>query len=240
MRAIRSLFAVALAIACLPASAQFSDTTEVTAVQIPVQVIADGKPVRGLTAADFTVYEGRRQRAVTGFDAVDLQTLPPDAEIPGAARRWFLLVFDLAFSEPNGIDRGREAAIGMLDVLHPSDLVAVATYRRSGVDLVLGFTSDRGQIAAALNSLGLPELIDRSGDPLKTIIVEHDNSFGEELNDGGGAGKEYREKKVKPPPPTNPNDLRLAINLSNRLSKLMDPLFNARKSSEAAAREAQK
>ncbi|HEV3073559.1 MAG TPA: hypothetical protein VHB47_04000, partial [Thermoanaerobaculia bacterium] len=29
----------------------FSETTEVTAVEIPVQVVRDGEPVRGLTAA---------------------------------------------------------------------------------------------------------------------------------------------------------------------------------------------
>src|SRR5215210_4529713 len=97
MRAFSPLVLVlALAFAGLaPASGQFSDTTDVTAVQIPVQVVADGKAVRGLAAADFVVYEGRRQRPIVGFDSVDLQTLPADAEVPGAARRWFLMVFDM-------------------------------------------------------------------------------------------------------------------------------------------------
>ena len=36
--------------------------------------------MRGLAAGDFVVYEGRRQRPVVGFDSVDLQTLPADAE----------------------------------------------------------------------------------------------------------------------------------------------------------------
>lgn len=238
MRAVSlPILAVALALAGLaPASAQFADTAEVTAVQIPVQVIADGKPVRGLTAADFVVYEGRRQRAVTGFDAVDLQTLPAGAEIPGAARRWFLLVFDLAFSDPEGLVRGRDAAIGMLDLLHPSDLVAVATYRRSGVELVLGFTPDRAQAAAALRGLGMPEMLDRT-DPLKIIVVEHSEGFGdEEGGGGGGPGKIERERKFKPPPRTiQPN-----INTGSLLSGLMDPMWKARKESEAAARDAQK
>ncbi|HEX6865310.1 MAG TPA: VWA domain-containing protein [Thermoanaerobaculia bacterium] len=224
-----------------PASAQFSDTTDVTAVQIPVQVVADGKAVRGLAAADFVVYEGRRQRQVVGFDSVDLQTLPADAEVPGAARRWFLMVFDLAFSDPGGIAAGREAAIGMLPLLHPSDLVAVATYRRTGVDMVLGFTSDRDQIAAALHSLGLPDLIDRAADPLKIIVVEHDNSFGETGGVGGNGPAMNVDTRVKPqpkPPSDTPRDRYLRT--SNAFSGLMDPLYNARKSSEEAGREARK
>ena len=234
------VLALAVALAGLaPASAQFSDSTNVTAVQIPVQVVADGKAVRGLAAADFVVYEGRRQRPVVGFDAVDLQTLPAGAEVPGAARRWFLMVFDMAFSNPDGIARGREAAIAMLPLLHPSDLVAVATYRRSGVDLVLGFSSDRDQIVMALHSLGLPELIDRAADPLKILVVEHDNSFGDTEGVGGDGPQMLKTLRFTPRP--RPSSGRgPTINTRNPFLGLMDPLYNARKSSEEAGREAQK
>lgn len=219
-----------------PASAQFSDSTNVTAVQIPVQVIADGQPVRGLTAGDFVVYEGRRQRPVVGFDAVDLQVIG-DAEIPGAARRWFLLVFDLAFSDPLGIEKARLAAIDMLPLLHASDLVAVATYRRAGVDLVLGFTSDRDQIVAALESLGLPELIDRAADPLKIIVVEHDNSFGDTGGVGGNGpeGPQLRKERTRIRTTKGPET---TLKTKNPFNDLMDPLHNAQKSSEAAEKEA--
>ena len=242
MRAARLTFLVlALAFAGLaPASAQFSDTTDVTAVQIPVQVVADGKAVRGLAAADFVVYEGRRQRPVVGFDSVDLQTLPAGAEVPGAARRWFLMVFDLAFSDSNGIAAGREAAIGMLPLLHPTDLVAVATYRRTGVDMVLGFTSDREQITIALRSLGLPDLIDRAADPLKIIVVEHDNSFGETGGIGGNGPNMIKQPRVTPQPRPSTGTGERYLKASNPFSGLMDPLYNARKSSEEAGRQAQK
>ncbi|HXO21777.1 MAG TPA: hypothetical protein VOA87_17830, partial [Thermoanaerobaculia bacterium] len=57
----------------------FNEATSVTAVEVPVTVInKDGKPVRGLTAADFEVYDGRSQQKVTGFDVVDLGALPKD------------------------------------------------------------------------------------------------------------------------------------------------------------------
>jgi VWFA-related protein len=233
-----SLLAFALALA--PAAAQFSDTTQVTAVQIPVQVVADGKPVRGLAAADFVVYEGRRQRAVTGFDAVDLQTLPAEAAVPGAARRWFLMVFDMATSDLDGIARGREAAVEMLPLLHPSDLVAVATYRRTGVDLTLGFTSDRQQILAALYSLGLPDMLDRS-DPLKIVVVEHDNSFGDTEGVGGGGPQMNKNMKITPQPkPPAPGAHGPTVLTKNPFNELMDPMYNAERSSAATDRESRK
>ncbi|HWM93670.1 MAG TPA: VWA domain-containing protein [Thermoanaerobaculia bacterium] len=242
MRAVSPPFlAVALAIAGLapltPIHAQFSDTTRVTAVQIPVQVIADGAPVRGLTIADFAVYEGRKKRDVVGFDSVDLQTLPADADVPGAARRWFLLVFDLAFSDPEGILRGRDAAIGMLDLLHPSDLVGVARYRRSGAELLLGFTSDRDQIVNALHDLGLPDMMDRT-DPLKIIVVETGDD-GDEGGGGGGGSDNMKNKPPRPPRPPRPPGLP-TIGTSNPFADLTDPMWKARKDSEAAGRQAQK
>jgi VWFA-related protein len=223
------------------AGQSFTDTTRVTAVQIPVQVVADGKPVRGLTAADFAVYEGRRQRPVVGFDTIDLQTLPQGAEVPSAARRYFMMIFDLAFSEPHGIARAREAAISMLPQLHPSDLVAVATYRRStGIDVILGFTSDRGQIRVALDSLGLPEMIDRASDPLKLVVVEHDPyDFGETEGVGGEGPKEREPRRILPPRPVgtqDPNTIRLSL----RFSGLLNPMFKAKQEEEAMKRESQK
>jgi VWFA-related protein len=144
----------------------FSETTEVTAVEIPVQVMRDGEPVRGLTAADFELYEGRKQQVLTGFDVVDL-SLPENqrlsASIPASGRRHFLLVFDLSNSDPKRMMKAREAVKGsLLTTLVPSDLVAVATYgANSGLKLALGFTSDRRQLLAAIDRLGLSDLTDR-------------------------------------------------------------------------------
>src|ERR1700728_2021084 len=60
------------AIAAAPPPPACEETTQVTAVQLPVQVPRDGQPVRGLTAADFQVFDGKTSQAITGFHAVAL------------------------------------------------------------------------------------------------------------------------------------------------------------------------
>ncbi|HEX3128966.1 MAG TPA: VWA domain-containing protein [Thermoanaerobaculia bacterium] len=151
----------------------FSETTEVVAVEVPVQVIGkDGEPVRGLTADDFEVFEGRRKMPVTGFEVVDLEvptTAARAAAVPAAARRHFLLLFDLSFSEPKSIVKAREAARNLVLGLHSSDLVAVASYHAStGPQLVLGFTSDRRQVDTALEQVGMDT--GKPNDPLRLVM----------------------------------------------------------------------
>jgi VWFA-related protein len=162
-----------------PTPAQrFGETTEVVAIEVPVQVVRDGEPVRGLTTADFEVYDGRKKQIVTGFEVVDLAAVSADAgavaAVSVAARRHFLLLFDLTFSEPKAIVKARESARTVVDsALHASDLVAVATYSAAqGPQLVLGFTSDRRQVGEAISTLGLPKLLDRAPDPLRLLVRE--------------------------------------------------------------------
>src|ERR1700720_3825032 len=156
-------------------SGALSETTEVVAVEVPVQVVRDGEPVRGLTAADFEVYDGRKRQPVTGFEVLDLRARQGQAvaAIPPALRRHFLFLFDLSFSEPKSIVRARDMVRGMLPSLHPADLVAVATYSSAGgPKLALGFPSDRRQVLKAVDTLGLPELVDRNPDPLQLVAAE--------------------------------------------------------------------
>ena len=50
-------------------SGSFKDVTDVVAIEVPVQVIKDGDPVSGLTAADFAIVDGvtaLRRREQTG------------------------------------------------------------------------------------------------------------------------------------------------------------------------------
>src|SRR5690242_8505839 len=126
-RAWTALLVLAAGLALAPpAAAQFSETADVVVVEVPVQVIGkDGQPVRGLTAADFEVTEGRKKLPVTGFEVLDLAVEERAAsDMPTAARRHFLMLFDLSFSEPKSIVKARQAAADVVDALHPTDLVA--------------------------------------------------------------------------------------------------------------------
>jgi VWFA-related protein len=183
-----------------PPPPSFSEVTDVVAVEVPVQVVdKDGQPVRGLTADDFEVYEGRKKQTVTGFEVLDLTSAPAAAgakaaPIPVTARRHFLLLFDLSFSEPKALLGARDAAKGLVDSLQPSDLVAVAVYAGSkGAQILLRFTSDHHQIRTAIDSLGAPELIDRIRDPLQLVLGHDDASNNDSrtfLNDKTSEGRQ--------------------------------------------------
>jgi VWFA-related protein len=173
----------------------FSGTTDVVVVEIPVQVLKDGEPVRGLTAGDFEVFEGRKRLPVTGFEVLDLNAVQAR---PGetwkraqaiSARRHFLLLFDMGSASPKTVAEARQAALDLLDGLHPSDLAGVATYRPSkGPELLLGFTTDREQARAALDHLGKPEMLDRAADPLRLVLNAPAPGSGGEGGGGGGGG----------------------------------------------------
>ena len=192
-------FAVAVAASLLvpvrpPASAQpptprHAEGLTAIAVEIPVQVVDKrGAPVRGLTAESFELYEGRRKLTLTDFEVVDLD--PASAAggrsaAPLPARRHFLLLFDLSFSEPARLTRARHAARELVENrLHPSDLVAVATHGwQTGTRWVLGFTSDRRQIATAIEDLGLRNPMEWTLDPLGLMRVERAGGRAESFTD---------------------------------------------------------
>lgn len=172
---------------------RFGEEVSVVVVEVPVQVLRDGDPVRGLTRDDFEVMEGRKRREIVAFEMVDLslaEAAPEPTALPIAARRHFLLFFDLAFSRPASIVRAREAALELVETaLHPSDLVGVATYSSAeGIRLPLGFTSDRRQVALAIRTLGLPQLVEAVKDPLGLVLADR-QTFGLDLgSDAGGGG----------------------------------------------------
>ncbi|HEX4959244.1 MAG TPA: VWA domain-containing protein [Thermoanaerobaculia bacterium] len=199
--------AAGLVLAPWPAIGQqtFSGATEVVVVEVPVQVVKDGEPVRGLTANDFEIYDGRKKMPVTGFEVLDLTTTTaatgPAAQVPVSGRRHFLMLFDLSNSEPKSIVKARAAAQNVMKGLHPSDLVAVATYDSfKGLQLVLGFTPDRQQLTTAFDTLGLPKLIDRSADPLKLVLAQTQSEIAARQaasgpQPGGGRGADAQAGK---------------------------------------------
>lgn len=153
-----------LAVPCLAQSDRFGEEISITEVEIPVQVLHRGEPVRGLTAEDFEVYDDGVRREITGFRVVDLGrsvAAPAEeaADSPAVAEhdpegRRLLLLFDLLFSRRHHLERSLLGAEEMLaGQLHPSDRVAVAYLTGGGANLLLGFSRDREEVATALATL---------------------------------------------------------------------------------------
>ena len=137
------------------------ETAEVALVEVPVRVTdRDGRPLSGLTQKDFTLLDDGRPQEILGFDAIDLaeKVHPGSGEpTPPAARRRFLILFDFSFARPKSVVSARRAAQDLvLHGLRENDLAAVATYSvEKGVRLLATFSSDRAQVARAIETLGL-------------------------------------------------------------------------------------
>jgi VWFA-related protein len=167
---------------------RFAETTDVVLVEIAVNVTQNGQPVRGLTAENFEVLEGRKKQAIVAVDEFDLELLPSSEDstaatgVPPAGRRSFLLLFDLSNSQPAGVVRAREAALDLATTgLQPSDLVAVATYSKTGgAQILMNFSTDRAQLVAAVDNLGLVQPFHPVSDPLRMKIAE--------IEEGGNDG----------------------------------------------------
>jgi VWFA-related protein len=177
---------------------RFEEEAQVFAVEVPVQVTGrDGRPVRGLTAADFEVWDEGKAQAITDFEVVDLAgpaavpsgTPARSAPVDPAARRRILLLFDLSFSSPTAILKARLAARDfLLHSLDPSDLVAVATFSlENGPRLVMTFTPDRAQLARAIDTLGTRRDARADSDPLRFLIEAPLSGQGAQTGEGDTA-----------------------------------------------------
>lgn len=178
---------VALALAsAIPVAAQKSggvvqEKATVTVIEVPVNVVGkDGKPLAGLTAADFELYDNGKKVEITGFEVADLRPQAAEGKNPflepppAAARRHWLLVFDLSYASPTGLIRAREGARAFVQKeMGPSDLAGVATLSiEKGWNLVENFTSDRLQLRHAIDTLGLVKSGVRTSDPLSFAFVQ--------------------------------------------------------------------
>jgi len=157
--------AVLLAAALLlpePLSAQeetFEGGTAVTLVEVPVTVIHHGEPLDHLTADDFELYDRGERQEIRTFEriAIDPRAVPervrgvltPSAR---AARRNFLFLFDLAYTDSRRL-RGAAAALEELvaERLSPADRVGIAFFSGlHGFQWVIGLTDRRQDVATAL------------------------------------------------------------------------------------------
>src|SRR4029077_9665223 len=157
-----------------PALAQVKETVNVHLVEVPVTVIdRDGNPVRGLTAANFELIDQGQKRPITTFDRIDFastESMKSTSPLNPAARRTFLLLFDLSFSSPVGRSKAQEAARNFIArSLERRDLAAIGTIDvEHGFRLLTAFTTDRNLLAAAIGN----PINFTSSDPLQIAGAE--------------------------------------------------------------------
>jgi VWFA-related protein len=147
--------------------------TGVDAIQLDVSVLdKDRKPVRGLTAADFTVLEDGKPREVVAFSAVELPALPeaPSSKVatapPDVTRndlpmgRVVVILMDpflervmvpgrVTIADPPGITALRATAASVVNGLGPGDLAAVG-HTMYGVPQ--NFTTDKNRLTRAIDT----------------------------------------------------------------------------------------
>ena len=156
------------------AMAQVKETINVHLVEVPVMVTdREGNPIRGLTAANFEIVDEGHKRAITSFDKIDFasrESIGATSQLNPAARRSFLLLFDLSFSSPSGRAKAEEAARNFVARgMQRRDLAAIGTVDvERGFRLVTAFTTDRNLLTAAVTN----PTVFQSADPLQIAGTE--------------------------------------------------------------------
>jgi len=154
---------------------QYTETVEVTVVEVPVTVVdRAGNPVNGLTKDDFEVTDDGKKVNIVGFDAIDMSKVAAydnATPLPSTAYRNFLLLFDLANSSPGTIGRAQTAAKDFVkSQIGRRDLAAVATFTvEHGLQIVSSFTSDKDVLDHAIATLGAPAYF-KVADPLRIAL----------------------------------------------------------------------
>ncbi|HEX7193264.1 MAG TPA: VWA domain-containing protein [Thermoanaerobaculia bacterium] len=188
--------ALLLLLAAASASAQVKESITVSYVEVPVTVVdRSGNPIRGLTAANFEIVDEGRKRDIAGFDTVDFSSVDSVKTISAlnpAARRNFLIVFDLTFSSPHSVTRAQDAARSFVTkMITKQDRVAVATVDVAhGFRLLTSFTTDRKMVDAAIATPSTFQALD----PLQLAGASFDKETLNQLGgDSGRAPSELRD-----------------------------------------------
>jgi VWFA-related protein len=138
----------------------FEEQTAVTLVEVPVTVIHRGQPVEGLTVDDFAVFDRGERQAIESFEVLEVdvaRSAPGEPEAPEAAgtlaaRRNFLFLFDLAYSDRRSLSGAASALDGLLaQGLAPGDRVGVGFFSAlHGYQWLVGLTERHEEARHAL------------------------------------------------------------------------------------------
>ncbi|HEX3108689.1 MAG TPA: VWA domain-containing protein, partial [Thermoanaerobaculia bacterium] len=162
-----------------------------------------GAPIRGLTQANFEILDEGKKRTVSGFEPIDFSTRDAAAPpITAAARRNFLLLFDLSFSAPSSLSRAQAAAREFATkMVTRDDRIAVASVDVThGFRLLTSFTTDHALVDAAIaNPTGY-----KTFDPLQLAGATLDREVTDFMNlpTRGGPGRT---------PIVDPNSAKIAV-----------------------------
>jgi VWFA-related protein len=145
---------------------------------IPVDVSVldnERRPVQGLTAADFAVYEDGKRREIVAFSAVDVPGPARDATVASWIHdapkdvvandlpdegRLVVILMDGTIPDGQPTLAAKQIAHAAVDELGPGDLAAVVRSTIFGNNgLSQGFTSDRSRLIEAIDSpfMGMTE-----------------------------------------------------------------------------------
>lgn len=154
---------------------QFESAIDVMRVHVGV-ADGDGGFVSGLTAEDFVLrINGELRPLVDALEVsdrtrVEEQLLPidtvaspaqqlaaapvPPPRLPAAARRHFLIFFDLTLSNLRSLRYTRETALEFVrEVVLPSDVLGLATYSpRRGLEVPVAFTTNHRRVEEVLDA----------------------------------------------------------------------------------------
>lgn len=162
---------------------QFASSIEVMRIHVGVHD-ANGAFVSGLGVDDFDVrIDGAPRTLVDALEVsdatrVDESLLPqdpalipptelfaaevPSPRLPSAARRHFLIFFDLSLSNMRSIRYMRESALHFVqNVVLPSDVLGLATYSpRRGLEVPAAFTTNHRRVEEVLAAFGTGRAIE--------------------------------------------------------------------------------
>ncbi len=196
---MRRFLVLLLPILATSLQAQVKETITVSLVEVPVTVVdRAGNPVRGLTAANFELLDDGKKRELTSFDKLDYSAPAAEQQISPlnpAARRYFMLLFDLSFSSTKSVGKAQDAARDFIARgMGRRDLAAVGTLDVDrGFRLLTAFTTDRALLQAAIAD---PQTF-RATDPLQIagspIPEQAQAEFQAVGSDKKGAEQELRD-----------------------------------------------
>ena len=214
----------ALLLVAATAFAQVGEKITVNVIEVPVTVAdRDGNAVRGLTAANFAVVDDGTARPLTGFETIDFAAeerresgaLSP---INPAARRSFMLLFDLGFSSPAMLARAQEAARRFVrESVKPRDLVAVGSISpEHGFRLLTAFTTDRDLTVDALAE----PLSFRGADPLQLAAGDAVQAPVADFRPVRPLSVRDEAVRKSPNPPSRPSDAFAATRIAKEIDDL--------------------